>query len=420
MLADEMGLGKTPQAIYAAQLVGARKVLVVCPACARINWQREWIKFANERRTYVVTDGRFDRKQLAAARVIICSYDILVRSKKLRDLMLDLKRDVTVLDEAHYLKTPNSKRTRIIFGRRLRGDYPSIVANSKHAWCLTGTPVPNNASELYAPMKGLQKLQPTVTLASFVQTFCSGYSDAYGFKITGSKNQRAMHALWRGSFLRRRKVDVLPDMPPITWGTVFVDGTEPDLPEDVRAYMRENNMTQEQLVDWLKSQSEHLATYRRLTGMAKIDGVVEHAKGILEDTGQKLVVFAHHTDVLLGVAEGLKDYGAVKFYGGTASGARQAAVDAFQNDSACRVFVGQITAAGTAINLDAASRLLFAEQDWVPGNNAQAAMRIHRMTQKNPCLIEFATLAGSVDEDIASAVQRKTRDIIKILGDEND
>ena len=415
MLADEMGLGKTPQAIRAAELIGAKKILVICPACARVNWQREFIKFADERRTYIAS-SKFSPKATHAARVIIVSFDALVKCKALREHILHLDRCVTVVDEAHYLKTHDSKRTKIVFGRNVNGDWPSLAHKSDHLWLLTGTPVPNNASELFAPMKGMGLLPPHTKRAAFIQHFCSGYQDAFGFKITGSKNLRQLHALWRGTFLRRRKAEVLPDMPPITWGTVYVEGIEPAIPEMPLV----ETLSDDDLIAWLQANSNSVAGYRRLVGLAKVSGAVAHIHSILDDAAQKIVVFAYHTDVIEQLTAQLSDYGAVSFYGKTSQKKRQEAIDNFQNTNGCRVFVGQITAAGTAINLDASSRLLFVEQDWVPGNNAQAAMRVHRMTQKHPCLIEFATLAGSVDEDIATAVARKTRDIIKILGDDDD
>lgn len=93
---------------------------------------------------------------------------------------------------------------------------------------------------------------------------------------------------------------------------------------------------------------------------------------------------------------------------------RQQAVDAFQNDPAVRVFIGQIQAAGTGLTLTAASDALFVESSWTPSDNQQAAMRIHRIGQRNACLVRFAMLAGSIDENIQRAVLRKTSDIQKL------
>jgi SWI/SNF-related matrix-associated actin-dependent regulator 1 of chromatin subfamily A len=126
------------------------------------------------------------------------------------------------------------------------------------------------------------------------------------------------------------------------------------------------------------------------------------------------VLFAHHREVIEGLQAGLS--GHVSITGQTPASSRGFIVDTFQNDPHARVFIGQIQAAGTGITLTAASDVLFVESSWVPAENQQAAMRIHRIGQKNACLIRFATLAGSIDEQIQKAVARKTADITALLG----
>jgi len=410
-LADEMGLGKTAQVIRAADMVDAKVILIVCPACACRNWQAEFIKFGDERRSIILDGVNF--KQSSAYRVLIVSYDMLSRNKPLREYLALLKRCVTVCDEAHYLKSKKAKRTKAVFGNRLEGAARSIVGASRHVWLLSGTPIPNNASEMYAPMFGMGMIPPMTRYDAFLRQYTVGFDGPFGYKITGSQNQKQLMALWRGNFLRRRKAEVLPDLPPITWATVVVEGKLPrgcDVPHIA-------GMSQAEIVDYMQQNTTGLANYRRIVGESKIKGAVDYASNELYSGCDKLVIFAHHTSVIDGLAEGLADHNPVIFDGRTSSAVRADHESRFRNDPTCRVFIGQLTAAGTAINLDASSRVLFVEQDWVPGNNAQAAMRVHRMTQKSPCLISFATLPDSIDEMIADAVLQKTKDIIKILGD---
>jgi SWI/SNF-related matrix-associated actin-dependent regulator 1 of chromatin subfamily A len=113
---------------------------------------------------------------------------------------------------------------------------------------------------------------------------------------------------------------------------------------------------------------------------------------------------------------GLQDFGCTALHGGTSSAARQETIDDFQNNADCRVFIGQIQAAGVGITLTASSNSVFVESSWVPAENEQAAMRIHRIGQKNACLVRFATLAGSLDEQIQRACQRKLADTRRIFG----
>jgi SWI/SNF-related matrix-associated actin-dependent regulator 1 of chromatin subfamily A len=166
-------------------------------------------------------------------------------------------------------------------------------------------------------------------------------------------------------------------------------------------------------VDGLREIAPHVATLRRLTGIAKVAPVVEWVKDWLDAGGGKIVLFAHHREVIEGLQAGFPWH--VSISGQTPAGSRQHIVDTFNEDPYATVFIGQIQAAGVGINLTAASDVLFVESSWVPAENSQAAMRVHRIGQKNACLIRFATLAGSIDEHIQKAVQRKTRDIAALF-----
>jgi len=116
----------------------------------------------------------------------------------------------------------------------------------------------------------------------------------------------------------------------------------------------------------------------------------------------------------------MRQRGAERFVtitGATHPRARVDAVKRFQEDPFIRGFFGQIQAAGTGITLTAAHDLLFVETSWVPSDNAQAAMRIHRIGQKSLCDVRYAVLPGSIDAIIARAVMRKSESIAKVLGE---
>jgi len=215
--------------------------------------------------------------------------------------------------------------------------------------------------------------------------------------------------------LRRLKAEVLPDLPEISFDPLYVEGrigvAGPEA-ELVREALAKDG------VDGLKRVASHVATLRRLTGMAKVEPVVEWVREWLEGCDRKIVLFAHHREVIQYLWQFFATqtgYHVAKIDGETVD--RQKQIDHF-NDKA-RVFIGQNTAAGTGITLTAASDLVLVESSWVPAENAQIAGRIHRIGQKNGCQVRFATLAGSIDEDIQRAVARKTADISAILDDRN-
>src|ERR1700674_4234287 len=139
LLADEMGLGKSAQAIVACDAINAERILVVCPASARINWEREFKRFSTQQRTTTVlsTGGKTPLGALT-----ICSYELATR-KGTNTLLRAVNWDVLILDEAHYLKTPDAQRTHAVYGKK------GLVRSAKRTYALTGTPAPNNASELW-------------------------------------------------------------------------------------------------------------------------------------------------------------------------------------------------------------------------------------------------------------------------------
>jgi SWI/SNF-related matrix-associated actin-dependent regulator 1 of chromatin subfamily A len=156
----------------------------------------------------------------------------------------------------------------------------------------------------------------------------------------------------------------------------------------------------EEPLEQLKKIGTHVASLRRLTGMAKVKSVI---KWIEEADHEKIVVFAHHKSVI----DELRQMDDTVYIDGSCSqNERERAVEAFQNGKAKRL-VGQIQAAGTGLTLSAASTLIFVEYSWVPAENRQAADRIHRIGQENNCLVYFATVPDSIDEDIMKVVKRK-------------
>jgi superfamily II DNA or RNA helicase len=146
---------------------------------------------------------------------------------------------------------------------------------------------------------------------------------------------------------------------------------------------------------------------RHRTALAKVPYVVEHVRSVLEEQ-DKVVVWAHHTDVIRQIASAFGDR-AVVLTGETPLAERQRAIDRFQTDPNCRVFVGSITAGGVGITLTAASVCVFAELDWVPGNLTQAEDRLHRIGQRNSVLVQHLVVDGSVDAQLAHSIVAKQR-----------
>jgi SWI/SNF-related matrix-associated actin-dependent regulator of chromatin subfamily A-like protein 1 len=408
LLADSMGLGKSAQAIVAAHAVGAKKVVVICPAIAVPMWVREFPKWATGESIspYVV------------------SYDKVSRRADIRAAIQIMQPDVLILDEAHYLKEKSSKRTKAIYGQWCRGD--GLISCAKRVWLLTGTPAPNDVSELFPHFRALwpEKLPAPGNYDAFIKQFCNVLATPYGLKVIGNKNVPELKAILKDVMIRRKAEDVLKDLPPIMWEDTVLDPVEaseeldslethPDI-EELRQLLASLD-DGEDLPD-----TTAMATIRRLTGIAKAPAVANMVVGELtERQYDKVILFAYHRDVIARLVDELHDFGVAVITGQTVQSSRAHAIDRFQNDPTCRVFIGQVTACATAVTLHAAHHVIFVEADWVPSTNVQAAKRAHRIGQTKPVIVRMIGLAGSIDEAITAVLARKSRLLSEVLEQEN-
>lgn len=401
-LFDEPGLGKSTQAAAAWASLGLKSVLVICPASIRLVWPKEIA--ACDAGNYVVLESKKHRPM--PGRVNICSYDYAMRRK---EELAAIQWEALVLDEAHYLKSMKAARTKAILG--VHAAKGGIAESSSRIWALTGTPMPNNPSELYPMMRALFSDAITgrsgkpLTYWQFVNRYCVTRNNGFGIEIVKGKKLDELRDKLRGRAVRRTQKQVLKDLPPMRYDTLPVEGSLKGLPDDERARVERILAECDDPLDALNRAAGHVATLRRMTGMAKVPGVL---KWLQESGCEKAVVFAHHKDVIASIVSGLEEV--VALQGATAPDARERAVADFQNGKA-RFFVGQLQAAGTGITLTAANTVVFVESSWVPAENEQAAKRIHRIGQDRACIAYFATIPGSLDERIMEAVTRKTADI---------
>lgn len=409
LLADEPGLGKSAQAIAACDANDLQKILVICPASLRGNWAREFSKFQRKTRSLDAVFGKLP----AGADVTIVSYEYATRDPG----ALAGAYEALILDESHYLKSPKAKRTQAIFGEdcdRIGG----IAENCDRVYCLSGTPAPNDPSELWPTVRALtpesvEKRQ--LGYWGFVNRYCKTRDNGFGLQIVGGRNLPELKERLAAFILRRKKEDVLPQLPTLRLEAMYMDCVSS---RELSALTKEfGGQIEAALADGIEGLSKiapHVAQLRRLTGMLKVAGVVE-AVGNEISNGGKIVLFAYHRDVIDELFDAFEDHGAVTVRGGIDPQDKDAAVNAFQNDPTCKVFIGQLQAAGVGLTLTAASEAIIVESSWVPAENEQACMRIHRIGQRNACRVRFATLADSIDEKINRAVMRKAADIAQLF-----
>ena len=428
LLAWEMGLGKTIEALaYIHTRPDLRPVLVICPASLKLNWARETSIACPDIKTHIINGTSLE--ELPKADLYIINYDILPDKREKKTVMgprgpRKVKVPIPetgwwnrlthcklmIIDEAHYLKDNNAFRTKDILGRSAKnkclGSIPHIIA-------LTGTPITNRPKEIYPIAKALapNDIPPFMT---FAHKYCGATHNGFGWDFTGASNIQELHDLLVSTcMLRRTKAGVLKDLPEKTRSVIPMEMKKGDAAEYIKA--RDNFISWLQMINPAKvsaaQRAEMLVKFqllKRLAVKGKWDAAIDWAKDAL-DADVKMLVFAVHHDTVDALMSVLKDYYPVKVDGRDGQKARQDAVDRFQNDPKCRVFVGNIRAAGVGLTLTEASAVVFVELGWTPGEHAQASDRAHRLGQKNAVNIYYLIANGTIEEDIAALLDRKQK-----------
>lgn len=394
LLADEMRVGKTLAALEAARRNNVADLLVACPAVARFNWARNIQEHLGV--TPRVVMRRTDRP---SGGVVVTSYD-------LAENLAGTHWDAIIMDESHFLRHCTAERTKRLLGKG------GLIHNTEHAWFLSGTPAVNHYAELWPMLYvcGVYKH----SYETFVREFCTGHYGPYGFQITGSKNHDRLRALMDDFWLRRKFSEIAPHLPPIELSDYTVE--LPRAAGVLDSPVLRQCLEAKDPMAAIEAQAPAVATLRRYIGLAKVPAVIDLVRATLDGNNDKLVLFTYHRDVLTGLMRGLAEFSPVSLAGGDTPTSKNAAEVRFRDDPRCRVFVGQIIAAGTNIDLSAASEAFMVESSWTPGENAQALMRIQNMNNVVPKFARFIGMVDSLDQAIQRLVMRKTRDLDKLFG----
>jgi len=327
--------------------------------------------------------------------------------------------DALIVDECHFGKNPHARRTKAVFAKGGLGWY------ARRIWCGSGTPAPNNLSELWPLLRAFNKTK--MDLDSFTRYFC--YVDDQG-KVRGNRPERIteIRAILKEFSLRRRKKDVLPELGPIDIQEWYV---KPDarfalarripLADGERAENQEKElrarlagMSDEDMLIFLAGDQE-FATLRRYNALLKAPAVFDTIKFELENNLlEKVVGFGIHKEALEVLHRAFQQAGIPcgLIYGDTPMGQRDSIIEEWKRSGV--VLLASTLVASTAIDLTAAHQGIMLELDWTPGNNAQAMQRMHRHGQDNPVTIRVA-VGSEVDEVVSRVVLRKTKDLAEVF-----
>lgn len=393
LLADDPGLGKSPQALfYLAEAPVRGRVLIVSPASVIYKWAQEVEKWFPAWGVQVVPTGK---TPLPRTKITVMSYALAAR--RARELSEQNYRAV-IWDECHALKNYRSQRYKA--AAAISQSIPAVLG-------LSGTPFLNRPAELF---NFLNMLDPFAwpDRYQYWARYCGLREKWIGRKVldyTGSSNEDELSKRLRTYMLRREKVDVLDQLPPITRTIIPIaisNRTEYKKADmQLMALIRKNGHGA-----GMSTALAHLNILRRVMGEGKVKAAVAFAEDFLDGSSEKLVIYAHHRSVCAALRERLSKWGVAWIVGGVSLRERQQSITAFQTSATPRIMIIS-EAGGEGIDLYRASNILFVEREWTPAQEEQAESRLHRIGQQSGVVAWYLVAKDTLDLRIDRLIKRK-------------
>ncbi len=419
ILADDMGLGKTVQALSMLEHFETKheklKALVVCPTTLLYNWENEIRKFTPDLEYFIHHGGQRSRlvQDLEPHHIIITTYGTL-RSDIL--LLQKIQFDYVILDESQAIKNPNSKVAKA-----------ACLINSNHRICMSGTPLQNNTFDIYAQMNFLNP--GLLGSTDFFRNEFATPIDKFG------EEEQKLHLrkLLYPFILRRTKEQVAKDLPEKTETILFCEMET----EQRRIYDAFRNDFRDKVLGAIDSVGIGRSQLTILQGLMKLRQICdspailnepdkypnnsikleELAREITENiSDHKALVFSQFLGMLALIRHKLEELGVQYEYfdGSTSVGDRQKAIDNFQSNPECRVFLISLKAGGVGLNLTAADYVYIVDPWWNPAVEQQAIDRTHRIGQTRN-IFAYRMICKDTVEDKIIQLQEKKRTLAKEL-----
>lgn len=403
LLADEMGLGKTVQALACLAAAKEFPALIVVPPHLLRNWQTEITRFlrleGKPARVCVLTGLK--PYQPPEADVYIIHY-LLLRGWKQALLQMGFK--AVVFDEIQELRHGGTEKY----------SAASLLAEEcERVIGLSGTPIYNKGSEIWNVVNILD-YHCLGDWESFTRAWCDGY----GNHLVRNPALLGEHLRREGLILRRTKEEVLAELPPKRRLVQEIDSDDKVYRELMRPVMdqlgsllalhpdaKERALLEEQV-----GRGE-----RQATGVAKAPFVAAFVRA-LEDSGEKVLLFAHHHAVMDIYRRELAAYRPVFITGRESTAQKEEAVARFMEGKTNLCVISLRAASG--LNLQRASCVVFGELDWSPAVHSQAEDRAHRMGQKDSILCYYLVAPQGSDRDMQDALGLKVSQFVALMGDQ--
>lgn len=425
---DEMGLGKTVQSLgYLKFHPEAFPVLFIVKSGIKFQWFKEILRWLGDSYLPQIIQTSNDIV-IPGLKCYIASYDVFVfktrpgKNGKTITQGFDIQKfeeakiKTIVLDECQQIKNPDASRTQQV--RRLAKNCAVIA--------LSGTPWKNRGSEYFTV---LNMLAPTKfpTYSGFIQRWVDFYYHGNRTKEGGIRNIKQFREYIQDIAIRRERSEVMKELPLITRALQFTELNkdektvyDDEVSEFVKWY---NNLIMGGEEDKMFQPGENnilakLARMRHIVGLAKIPATVDFATTFIEETDRKLVIFVHHKDVGDIITRQLRDKLKVPVLQLTSALSSE---DRFRmqenfNKYPQAVMIASTLASGEGLNLQTCADCIMHERQWNPANEEQAEGRFIRIGQTSAQVNGiYTTAAGTVDEHLASIVERKRRDFYSAM-----
>lgn len=423
ILADDMGLGKTIQALCFLHHLktenGSLKALVVCPTTLMFNWQNEIKKFTPDISFYIHHGGARLKDGISnkAFDVIITTYGTLRSDIK---QFLEVSFDYVILDESQAIKNPGSKVTKA-----------ASLLKAKSRLCLSGTPLQNNTFDIYAQMNFLN---PGMlgSMEFFKQEF-SIPIDKFGEKEQKDHLRKLLYPF----ILRRTKEQVAKDLPEKQEMVLFCEMGQ----EQRKIYEAYRNDYRDKILGVVENQGIQKSQLTILQGLMKLRQICDSPAIVkeeerypnvsvkLEELGReitenisnhKALVFSQFLGMLALIKEKMKELGVdYEYFDGSSTVAeRERAIQRFQNDDNCRVFLISLKAGGVGLNLTAADYVYIVDPWWNPAVEQQAIDRTHRIGQTKNIFAYRMICTDTVEDKILKLQERKRNLAREVITDD--
>lgn len=431
LIGDEMGVGKSIQALAIAYIyITEWPLLILTPSSLKLVWKDEiqkWLPMVPAGQIEVIKGSK--NAFSTQSKIFIMSYDL---AKNVKGILETKKFNIAIADETHYLKSRDSKRSKIL---------TPILSKCTRVILLSGTPMLARPQEVFN-IANILRPDLFTKFYEFGRRYCDPKIGPFGIDYSGSDHPDELHLILSNLIMiRRLKADVLTELPKKRRQKIDIEA-DPKITKEIKELLgkfdekvveatlnKSDNIFsadqsiefQEQSLDRNKKSLEQdtrvavMKSYT-LTGQAKIKGILDFANTLL-DNQIKFIIFAQHLVVLDQLEECMKKHNVlyIRIDGSVPPTKRHDFVKEFQENETCRAALLSITASSQGITLTSASTVVFAEFAWTPGLMDQAEDRAHRISQKNAVNIYYLYAENTLDSIIYRIIKRKNEIIGEAL-----